>query len=97
MEATLGLSDAEATRRRAAGQGNSYAMRSSRPLVEILRDNVLTFINLVLFGIGAVLLAIGRGGDAAVTAGLLAVGLIAAGATAPLQPSQLTRHEPATR
>ena len=76
MEATLGLSDAEATRRRAAGQGNSYAMRSSRPLVEILRDNVLTFINLVLFGIGAVLLAIGRGGDAAVTAGLVLINVV---------------------
>ncbi|MBO9999745.1 MAG: HAD-IC family P-type ATPase [Cyanobacteria bacterium SID2] len=60
----LGLSEAEVLRQRAAGQGNTARLKTSRSYVQILRENLLTFINAVFFTIGVLLLALGRYGDA---------------------------------
>src|SRR5665648_697145 len=52
-----GLSDDEAGRRRAAGQGNDVQIRTGRTYGRIVRDNVFNFINNLFYVLGVVLLA----------------------------------------
>lgn len=59
-----GLSDAEAQQRWAAGLGNDAPLQSSRSYAQIVRVNLFAFINFVFFGIGVVMVALGRAGDA---------------------------------
>ena len=47
-----GLTEAEARRRRDAGQGNVIVSKSTRTYKQILRENVFNFINDVLFTLG---------------------------------------------
>lgn len=63
-----GLTEQEATARRAAGQGNNLPLQSSRTYRDILRDNLFTFINIVLFFISIVLILLGRIDDVGVIA-----------------------------
>jgi len=63
-----GLSASEADRRRAEGLGNEADFRSSRPYSEILRQNLFTFFNIVLFTVSLVLLILGSPQDAFFTA-----------------------------
>ncbi|GAP98895.1 HAD-IC family P-type ATPase [Leptolyngbya sp. NIES-2104] len=63
-----GLTDQEAATRRAAGQGNNLPQQSSRTYTDILRDNLFTFINIVLFFISIVLILLGRIDDVGVIA-----------------------------
>jgi cation-transporting P-type ATPase E len=65
-----GLSAAEAEARRRRGEGNAAVSRSSRSYARILRTNVFSFFNLILFSIGVALLALGRVNDAVVSVGL---------------------------
>ena len=65
-----GLSHAEADARRRRGEGNVAAARSSRTYASILRTNVFSFYNNILFVIGGTLLALGRYNDALVSVGL---------------------------
>lgn len=53
-----GLSESEVIARRERGQGNNVHFQSSRTYADIIRANVFTFINLVLFGIGAILVVL---------------------------------------
>jgi cation-transporting ATPase E len=71
-----GLSESEAAARRARGLGNDVQLETSRSYVEILRQNALTFINVVLFSIGLILISMGRLGDAVVTAGLVLMNVV---------------------
>ncbi|MBK8034181.1 MAG: HAD-IC family P-type ATPase [Chloroflexi bacterium] len=71
-----GLSESEVTARRARGQGNNVKLQTGRSYVDILRQNVFTFINIVLFSIGAVLVALGRVGDAVVSVGLILLNVV---------------------
>src|SRR5215207_7305426 len=66
----LGLTSAEADERRRRGQANEAADASSRSYARILRTNVFSFYNTILFVIGAALLALGRYNDAIVSVGL---------------------------
>ena len=50
-----GLSEQEVVARRAKGQGNDVRLRTSRTYGQILRENLFTFFNMVLFGIGLLL------------------------------------------
>ena len=59
-----GLSDEEAGRRRAAGQGNDVQIRTGRTYGRIVRDNVFNFINNLFYVLGVVLLALGKPLDA---------------------------------
>src|SRR5665811_2373826 len=59
-----GLSDDEAGRRRAAGQGNDVQIRTGRTYGRIVRDNVFNFINNLFYVLGVVLLALGKPLDA---------------------------------
>jgi cation-transporting P-type ATPase E len=65
-----GLSDAEAARRLRAGEGNTAVSGTSRTYATILRTNVFSFYNSILFVIGAALLAMGRYSDALISVGL---------------------------
>jgi cation-transporting ATPase E len=62
-----GLTDDDAARRRAAGFGNVALPPTSRTYLEIVRENVFTFINNILFGLGIALVVVGRPIDAAVS------------------------------
>ncbi len=63
-----GLSDQEAAARRASGQGNNTVVKTGRTYGQILRENVFTFFNIVLFSIGLLLLLLGDVNDAILTA-----------------------------
>ncbi len=62
-----GLTDAEAAERREQGLGNSAPPATTRTYWAIVRENVFTFINNVLFVMGALLVIVGRPFDALVS------------------------------
>jgi cation-transporting ATPase E len=62
-----GLDDAEVTRRRAAGLGNASPPPTTRTYAQILRENVFTFVNNILFALGIALVVVGRPIDALVS------------------------------
>ena len=68
-----GLTEAEVTRRRAAGQGNDVPAATGRTYRQIIRDNVFNFINNILFVLAVVLIAFRHYLDA-----LLSVGVVLA-------------------
>ena len=61
-----GLTDDEAARRRAAGQGNDVEIATGRTYGRIIRDNVFNFINNLFYLLGVVLLVLGKPLDALV-------------------------------
>jgi cation-transporting ATPase E len=65
-----GLSEAEASARLARGEGNTATAGTSRSYWAILRANVFTFFNNLLFGIGVALLLLDRTNDAVISVGL---------------------------
>ena len=65
-----GLTAAEARDRHRRGEGNVAVSASARGYARILRTNVFSFFNVVLFAIGAALLALGRYSDAFTSVGL---------------------------
>lgn len=71
-----GLSETEAIRRRQQGQGNTVALKTSRTYAKIIRGNVFNAINIILFALGAVMIAIGRAGDALTGVGLVALNMV---------------------
>lgn len=71
-----GLSDAEAARRRAAGQGNNVKIPTSRTYGEILRENVFTFINNVLFGLIIALILVGRASDGVFAGVIITINIV---------------------
>ena len=70
MLPAVGLTGAEAAERRRRGETNAPVKGGSRSYADILRTNVLSFFNIILFVIGAVLLAMGRFSDALISVGL---------------------------
>ena len=76
MAAIQGLSESEVISRRQRGQGNNVRLATSRSYLDILQQNVLTFINVILFIIGAVLISVGRVGDAVVSVGLILMNIL---------------------
>ncbi|MDI6102555.1 HAD-IC family P-type ATPase [Actinoplanes sp. NEAU-A12] len=65
-----GLTGAEAEARRRRGEANTAVQGGSRGYAEILRTNVFSFFNLILFVIGGALLSLGRYSDALISVGL---------------------------
>ena len=65
-----GLTEAEAADRLARGEGNTTSTGTSRSYGVILRANVFTFFNNLLFGIGVALLLLDRINDAVISVGL---------------------------
>lgn len=66
-----GLSQSEAESRRDRGQSNAYHAATTRSYGKILRDNALTFTNIVLASIGTLLIVTGQLQDALGTCALV--------------------------
>ena len=71
--AVSGLTDAEASEIRARGLGYSVESDSGRGYLQILRQNVFTFLNMVLVVIGGILISMGLWRDAVVATGLVLI------------------------
>src|SRR3954471_1528265 len=68
--AARGLTAAGAVERRRRGEANTAVNGATRSYASILRTNVLSFFNIILFVIGVALLALGRYSDALISVGL---------------------------
>ena len=71
-----GLDEREAAARHARGQGNDAHLQHSQSYAHILLRNTATFLNGVLFAVGAALLALGRLNDAITTVGVMLLNLL---------------------
>ncbi len=71
-----GLSEREVLARRANGQGNTAPAPTSRSYAQIVVENVFTFINLCLFGLGITLLVLGRISDALVSTAVISLNVV---------------------
>ena len=71
-----GLTEAEANERRARGEGNNVRIQTGRTYGQILRQNVFTFINSVLFLIGFIMILLGLWGDAFVSVGVVMMNVV---------------------
>ena len=71
-----GLTAREVEARRAAGQINRMPVKTSRSYAQILKENVFTFINIVLFTLGALLVLLDRPSDAIVSVGVILANVI---------------------
>jgi cation-transporting P-type ATPase E len=71
-----GLTEEEVRRRRESGQGNNVRIDTSRTYGEILRQNLFTFINTILFLIGLVMVLLGLYGDAVVSVGVVMMNVV---------------------
>ncbi|GAA0905767.1 HAD-IC family P-type ATPase [Virgisporangium aurantiacum] len=65
-----GLSTAEAEAHRRRGEANTAVGGATRSVTAIVRTNVFSFFNVILFVIGVALLAMGRYSDAVISVGL---------------------------
>ncbi len=70
-----GLTEDEARARRARGLGNQVALSSSRTYLQIFKENVFTFVNNVIFGLGIFLILLGQVSDALVSVGVIVINL----------------------
>jgi cation-transporting P-type ATPase E len=70
-----GLTEAEAVTLRAAGRGNTATIATGRTYAQIVRENVFTFINDVIFVLGVLLVIVGRPLDALVSLGVIGVNI----------------------
>jgi len=68
--AVIGLTTTEAQARARRGEANAAVSGTSRSYATILRTNVFSFFNTILFVIGVALLALGRYSDALISVGL---------------------------
>ncbi len=71
-----GLDETEVRTRRERGEGNEFRLPNSRSLSDILRQNVFTLINSVLFTLGTVMVAIGRVDEALTSVSLIMMNII---------------------
>lgn len=72
----LGLSESEADLRRKNGLGNNAQLLTSRTYGQIIRENVFTFINNIIFIIGALLLFVGLYTDAIVSVSVILINVV---------------------
>lgn len=72
-----GLSEQEVLDRRARGEGNGVELDSSRSYGRILRENSVSFINILLFAISIMLIALRLYTDAVMTTGLVLFNIVA--------------------
>ncbi len=71
-----GLTDGEAAQRRARGEGNNVRIETGRTYLDILKANFFTFINIILFVIGIIMVFLGLWGDAFVSVGVVLMNVI---------------------
>ncbi len=75
-ESLQGLSESEVVARRQRGLGNNVRLETSRSYAQIVRANVFTFINSVLFGIGVILVLLGLYTDAFLSVGIALMNVV---------------------
>src|ERR671938_1390162 len=68
-----GLTESEARARRQRGEGNDTGARTGRSYWDIIRSNLFSLFNNILFAIGVALIALGRYNDALTSVGLVLV------------------------
>ncbi|MBP0021616.1 MAG: HAD-IC family P-type ATPase [Cyanobacteria bacterium SBLK] len=76
MSIHTGLSEAEAIALRKAGRGNNISLTTSRSYLQILQENLFTFINTVFFTLSIFLIFLGRVGDALLVGVVILGGVI---------------------
>src|SRR5205807_2455320 len=62
---------------RLSGLGNAAPLPSTRTYAQILVENLATFINFVLFGLGVALVLLHRPTDAAISVGVISLNVLA--------------------
>src|SRR5919199_2715831 len=65
-----GLTESEARARRQRGEGNNTGAKTGRSYWDIIRANLFSLFNNILFAIGVALIALGRYNDALTSVGL---------------------------
>jgi cation-transporting P-type ATPase E len=70
-----GLTEAEVTQRRSQGLANKVSPPTGRTYVQIFRENIFTFINTVIFVLGAALVMVGRLSDALISLALISTNI----------------------
>lgn len=73
-----GLTEIEAKKRRKEGHGNNIKIKTSRSYMEILKENLFTFFNIVLFILGLLLAILGKPTEAIITSGVVFVNVFIA-------------------
>jgi cation-transporting ATPase E len=73
-----GLTEAEVEARRAAGQGNTPPPPTTRTYLQIVTENVFTFVNNVLFALAIALVVVGRPLDALVSLAVIGTNVVVA-------------------
>ena len=71
-----GLTSAEVLERRQRGLGNDAHIQTGRTYVQILQENVFTFINNVLFILGLALILLKRPSDALISVGVIMINVV---------------------
>jgi cation-transporting ATPase E len=71
-----GLTADEVAERRAQGLGSMPPPATSRSYIQIIRENVLTTVNMILFSIGFALVLVGQYLDALVSVGVISFNLV---------------------
>ena len=71
-----GLSETEVRKRRASGLANAMPLPVSRTYRDNFLENVFTFINVCLFGLGITLAALGRVLDALISTGIISLNIL---------------------
>src|SRR5512147_545023 len=71
-----GLSEAEAAQRRSQGLGNKVPPPTGRTYAQIFRENIFTFINMVIFLLGMALVLVGRPSDALISLGVISANVL---------------------
>ncbi len=71
-----GLTAEEVAQRRAQGWGNKVPPPTGRTYAQIFRENIFTFINVVIFTLGMALVLVGRPGDALVSLGIISANVL---------------------
>lgn len=75
-DSIYGLSDEQVAERAARGLNNAVQFKTGRSYLGIVRKNVFTFINTMLFSISVLLVLMGQVGDALITAGLVLLNVL---------------------
>jgi cation-transporting P-type ATPase E len=73
-----GLTEEEASKRRAEGLGNNVFLQTSRSYRQIINENIFNFINIVFFAISAVMILLRRYSDAFLVVVIISSGVIIA-------------------
>ena len=71
-----GLSEQDVIERRARGLGNRVPPATGRTYGQIIRENIFTFINIVIFVLALALVLVGRAGDALVSVGVISLNIL---------------------